>query len=198
MGAPRSRAWEAWAWRIQWGETARSMPARTAAWRTMRSTPSGFREPPRVREGKRGWSSPASPRNFSRFFQSEAGSWMDRVWSPLPKTVIWPPSPLACASRQHRPHSSLTRTAEPSQTVETTRWLTATGWAQWNQPVKVLKRRWLLAAEARRGNLVGDVRNVVACRQPPKLTDPDCLIPAGYEHTAWLTASVSYLLSSTM
>ena len=39
--------------------------ARTAAWRTMRSTSSGFREPPRLREGKRGWSSPASPRNFS-------------------------------------------------------------------------------------------------------------------------------------
>src|SRR5664280_1667954 len=77
--------------------------------------------------------------------------------------------PVGSAARQHRPHSSLTRTAEPSQTVETTRWLTATGWAQWNQLVKVLKRRWLLAAEARRGNIVGDVRNVVACRHPPKL-----------------------------
>src|SRR5471032_2317883 len=73
MGAPRSRAWEAWACRIQCGETARSMPARAAACRTMRSTASGFRGPPRLRDGKRGRSSPASPRNFTRFFQTEAG-----------------------------------------------------------------------------------------------------------------------------
>ena len=26
---------------------------------------------------------------------TEAGSWMARVWPPLPKTVIWTPSPLA-------------------------------------------------------------------------------------------------------
>src|ERR1039458_9738336 len=54
MGAPRSRACEAWACRIQCGETARSMPARTAAWRTMRSTASGFREPNPFTGGEEG------------------------------------------------------------------------------------------------------------------------------------------------
>ena len=49
MGAPRSRAWEAWAWRSQCGETARSMPARSAARRTMRSTATVWRPPPFAR-----------------------------------------------------------------------------------------------------------------------------------------------------
>src|SRR5688572_6274390 len=31
MGAPRSKAWLAWAWRSQWGETAAAIPERWAA-----------------------------------------------------------------------------------------------------------------------------------------------------------------------
>ena len=46
MGAPRSRACEAWAWRNQWGETGSSIPARADALRTMRSTARGRSTPP--------------------------------------------------------------------------------------------------------------------------------------------------------
>src|ERR1035437_3803769 len=55
---------------------------------------------------------------------------------------------------------------EPSQTVETTRWLTSTGWAQWTQLLKVLTRWRLLTAELRRGSLGRDVRSLVASHLP--------------------------------
>src|ERR1035437_5961891 len=55
---------------------------------------------------------------------------------------------------------------EPSQTVETTRWLTSTGWAQWTQLLRVLTRWRLLTAELRRGSLGRDVRSFVASHLP--------------------------------
>src|ERR1035438_5790064 len=56
MGAPpRGRGHERRGQcRIQCGETARSMPARTGPWRTMRSTASGFREPNPFTGGEEG------------------------------------------------------------------------------------------------------------------------------------------------
>lgn len=60
IGAPRSRAWEAWACRSQWGKTGTSTPARTAAPWTIRCTWEGCRWPLPLREGNTGVSIPAS------------------------------------------------------------------------------------------------------------------------------------------
>ena len=113
IGAPRSRAWLAWAWRSQCGETARSMPARLAAWRTMRSTATVCRAAPCLRDRKTAVRHRRHRRGrVSRSLATDSGNWIARVFAPLPKTVIWTPSPLGCTSRQQRPHSSLTRTPE--------------------------------------------------------------------------------------
>ena len=60
IGAPRSSAWLAWAWRSQWGDTAAAMPARLAAARTMRHTCVAVRAPP-WRERNTGASGPPRP-----------------------------------------------------------------------------------------------------------------------------------------
>jgi hypothetical protein len=50
--APRSMAWDAWAWRNQCGETGASMPALAAARRTMPCTARGSSAAPPFAAGK--------------------------------------------------------------------------------------------------------------------------------------------------
>src|SRR5262249_48569056 len=89
VGAARSEAWVACAWRSQCGDTfpIASSSARSAARRTMRKTADGSRWRPR-RERKTGSWSAASPRSDTRSRHTSAGSSTVRVLPPLPKTVI--------------------------------------------------------------------------------------------------------------
>ena len=77
---------------------------------------SGARRRPRCRRGARLPARSAPPPPFSpgrRACRPRLG--------PLPNTVIWEPSPLACTSRQQSPQSSLTRTPQAYSSVRMAR-----------------------------------------------------------------------------
>jgi hypothetical protein len=71
MGAPRSRAWEAWAWRSQCGDTFNSTPARGAAFLTMRQMAESVSGRPFLREGNTVSSGFPAPRSFCNCFHEE-------------------------------------------------------------------------------------------------------------------------------
>jgi len=113
IGAPRSSAWLAWAWRNQRGDSAPERPARRAAASPIRNTCERWRWPPRW-ERKTGAAGPASPRSV-RISRQMGGRRMCRVLPPLPCTVTWPPSSCVVISSQHIPTASLTRGPPPEE-----------------------------------------------------------------------------------